>query len=77
MVVASMTPNQFIIRDREQNWHQRDAIHRLYQSGHLDAPAYLRRLRELDNPPAELQWVVPIALLGIIGAFVLMAVSRG
>ncbi len=72
-----MTPNNLIhLVDREQSWHQRDAIHRLYQSGHLDAPTYLRRLRELDNPPAELRYVLPALLVFVVLAGIAAAVGK-
>ncbi len=72
-----MVPNNLIhLVDREQSWHRRDRVHRLYQDGQLDPTAYLRRLRELDNPPAELQWVVPIVLVFVVLAGIAAAVTR-
>ncbi len=75
-----MTPNTTVhLFDREQNLHQRDRIHRMYQDGQLDGPAYLRRLRETplaDEHAPEVGWT--LAAVGVLFVFaaVGLALSR-
>lgn len=42
-----------------QHYFERDRLYSLYHHGKISGPELLQRLRDLDDPPAQLRWTVP------------------